>query len=264
MRRLAVIFAIGAVMVPSASAMATHEHEAGVAAVAQPLSRKSDAEVKAIFSLRRQLARLRGKATKEAVAITTTDHDVETLEAGITVIEEQIELAEEHMSGTTTLRLQLRRLDQRRARVQAKTARFEAKLARRQVRIARTEDALAELEVPRRDRLVTTLVGTGRHYQRGAKIVVAEGTSVSDSVRLRGGLPGVAEGTIGFDVYSDQNCTKLLTTAGVFIVSHGSVPASSPLTLPAGKYYWQASYSGDKLNAPSKSPCSEVVETVLP
>ena len=107
MRRLAVMFAMGAVMVPSASAMATHEHEAGVAAVTQPLSRKSAAEVKAIFTLRRQLARLRGKATREAAVIAATDHDIEALEAGIAVVEEQIELAEEHMSGSRTLRVRL-------------------------------------------------------------------------------------------------------------------------------------------------------------
>jgi hypothetical protein len=47
-------------------------------------------------------------------------------------------------------------------------------------------------------------------------------------------------------------------------VSHGGIPASSPLTLAAGKYYWQAAYSGDKLNAPSMSRCGEVVETILP
>ncbi|HEY4811578.1 MAG TPA: hypothetical protein VIH71_11030 [Solirubrobacteraceae bacterium] len=244
--------------------MTTHEHTAGGAAVAQPLSRKSDAEVKAIFSLRRELARLHGKATREAAAIAAMRHDIETLEAGITVVEEQIELAEEHLSGTGTLRLQLRRLETRCARLQAKIAQLEVKLARRQARIGRTEEALAALEVPRRDRLVTTLVGTGRHYQRGAKIVVTEGASVNASVRLRGGLPGVAEGTIEYDVYSDDACTKLLTTGGVFVVSHGGIPRSSPLTLPAGKYYWQSSYSGDKLNAPSKSPCGEVVETVLP
>ncbi len=263
MRRLAVMFAMGAVMVPSASAMTTHGHEAGVAAVAHPLSRKSDAEVKAIFSLRRQLARLHGKATKEASAIAAIRHDIEALEAGITVVEEQIELAEEHVSATKTLRLQLRRLEERRARLQAKMAQHDAKLARRQTRIARTGETLAALEVQRPDRLVTTLVGTGTHYQRGAKIVVSEGASVSDSVRLRGGLPGVAEGTIEYNVYSDKACTKLLTTAGVFVVSHGWIPASSPLTLPAGKYYWQASYGGDKLNAPSQSQCGDVVETVL-
>src|SRR3984885_12673017 len=89
MRRLSVTLARGAVIVPSASAMTTHEHTAGGAAVAQPLSRKSDAEVKAIFSLRRELARLHGKATREAAAIAAMRHDIETLEAGITVVEDR-------------------------------------------------------------------------------------------------------------------------------------------------------------------------------
>jgi hypothetical protein len=243
--------------------MPVHEHQAGVATTARPLGRKSAAELKAIFKLRKEVARMQGRAAPLEIAIAAMRHGIEALETAITDVEVQIGLAEGKMPRTRRLRRQLRGLEDRRPRLQLKLAQIEAKLARRQARIARLEEALAALEVPRPDRLVTRLVGTGRHYQQGTKIVVTEGTSVSDSARLRGGFTEAAEGTIEYDVYSDKACTKLLTAAGVVSVSRRAAPESSPLTLPVGKYYWRAFYSGDKLNLPSMSSCAEV-ETVIP
>src|SRR5439155_16237922 len=46
--------------------------------------------------------------------------------------------------------------------------------------------------------------------------------------------------------------------------SEGKVPPSNPETLPAGTYYWQATYSGDKTNKGSSSKCGAEVETVEP
>ena len=40
------------------------------------------------------------------------------------------------------------------------------------------------------------------------------------------------------------------------------MPASSAVTLAEGTYYWQASYSGDAGNLPSKSACGTEIETV--
>jgi hypothetical protein len=46
-------------------------------------------------------------------------------------------------------------------------------------------------------------------------------------------------------------------------VTDGKVPASNPVSLTKpGTYYWEASYSGDTANAPSKSTPGSEVEKV--
>jgi hypothetical protein len=64
-------------------------------------------------------------------------------------------------------------------------------------------------------------------------------------------------------VYSDAECSELVSSAGTVAVSNGEAAASEPQTiyLP-GTYYWQASYSGDAQNKPSVSACGSEVETV--
>ncbi len=113
---------------------------------------------------------------------------------------------------------------------------------------------------PKPTQISTSLSGGS---QSGPKITVAEGTAVSDSATLSGTNAATATGTVEYRVYSNTNCTKLVTSAGVVSVSGGKVPASNAETLPPGAYYWQVSYSGDTSNLGSKSTCCSEIETVL-
>jgi hypothetical protein len=107
--------------------------------------------------------------------------------------------------------------------------------------------------------VVTSLSGGG---QTGASISVGEGIAASDRATIRGTNAVEATGTVSYAIYSDNACTKPVTGAGSVSVAGGVVPASNPTTLPAGTYYWQASYGGDKGNLPSKSACGTEVENV--
>jgi hypothetical protein len=108
--------------------------------------------------------------------------------------------------------------------------------------------------------LTTTLSGGG---QSGAKITVPGGAAVTDSATLSGANASEAEGTVECTVYSDSACSELVASAGTVSVEDASVPASKAETLLPGVYYWQASYSGDSSNAPSKSKCVEEQLTVV-
>jgi hypothetical protein len=105
----------------------------------------------------------------------------------------------------------------------------------------------------------TTLTGGGHS---GETITVPEHTAVSDHATLSGTNVAGATGTVEYSVYSDSACTKLLASAGTASIAGGTAPPSSPQTLAAGKYYWQASYSGDANNNASKSECGAEVQTV--
>ncbi|MGO8904674.1 MAG: hypothetical protein ACLQMH_03505, partial [Solirubrobacteraceae bacterium] len=114
-------------------------------------------------------------------------------------------------------------------------------------------------EPPKPTQLSTSLSGGG---QSGGIITVPEGTAVSDSATLSGANAPKATGKVGYKVYSDKECTKLVTEAGEVEVTAGVIPASSAETLSSGTYYWQASYAGDPSNEASKSTCGSEVETV--
>jgi hypothetical protein len=107
--------------------------------------------------------------------------------------------------------------------------------------------------------LSTSLSAEG---QSGKTVTVSEATNVKDEATLSGSGASTASGTINYDVYSNSECTTLATEAGAGTVTSGVAPASSLVHLPAGTYYWQASYSGDGSNAPSKSSCGSEVMTV--
>jgi GH25 family lysozyme M1 (1,4-beta-N-acetylmuramidase) len=112
--------------------------------------------------------------------------------------------------------------------------------------------------------------GGGRSWWLGDVITVFAGTSVTDSATLSGTNASSAGGTVTYTVYSLGTSPKFpflqwsAVASGTVQVSKGSVPDSNPLTLPQGIYEWQASYSGDSLNAPSTSPFGSETETVLP
>jgi hypothetical protein len=92
----------------------------------------------------------------------------------------------------------------------------------------------------------------------GTAITVPAGTAVTDTATLSGTNAATATGTITYNVYSDNACTKLVSTgAAQKITAPGTPPPSAPVTLTAaGTYYWTASYSGDASNLASVSPCA--------
>ena len=136
-----------------------------------------------------------------------------------------------------------------------------------------------------RTRIFNTLSGGG---QSGQVITVPSGTAVTDQATLHGrnvgGQPPAAQanveaqsssgassstgagGTVTYDIYSLSPHQWGWTSAGsggTVTVVNGVVPASKPVTLDPGVYAWKASYSGDALNAPSKSFRGSGIEIVL-
>ncbi len=111
--------------------------------------------------------------------------------------------------------------------------------------------------------LTTSLSGGGK---TGTTILVPPSTSVTDAGAVTGTNAAIATGSVTYDVYSNSGCTTAVSIGTAkTITTPGSLPASSPVTLTAtGRYYWQASYSGDTKNAASKSTCGTTgeVETV--
>lgn len=95
--------------------------------------------------------------------------------------------------------------------------------------------------------------------------------SVGDTGTLSGTNVSTATGTVTYTVYKPVLSfkypfiqLKAVASGGTVTVTAGEVPASSPVTLPAGLYELQAVYSGDAHNAPSKSRLGHETEVVLP
>jgi len=118
----------------------------------------------------------------------------------------------------------------------------------------------SEITIVRSTLLATSLTGEGHS---GEHIKVIEG-AVHDTATLNGENASIATGTVKYKVYSDKECKTLVATAGEVTVTAGTVPNSEEKTLPAGTYYWQASYSGDEHNEASTAPCGEEVLVVGP
>lgn len=96
----------------------------------------------------------------------------------------------------------------------------------------------------------------GSDGSTGPIITVPSGTKVIDSAKLTGLNTPTAGGSVTYTVYSDSNCTVVFAAAGTKTVTNGMVPDSDPVTfVNAATYYWQAAYSGDTFNNPSKSVC---------
>jgi len=109
---------------------------------------------------------------------------------------------------------------------------------------------------------VTTKLSAGQ--TTGTSVTVPAGTAVTDSATLSGANAATATGSVTYNVYADNACTKLVQAGAAQPVSTaGTLPASAATTLDtAGTYYWQASYSGDSANEPSLSSCGSETETV--
>jgi hypothetical protein len=108
--------------------------------------------------------------------------------------------------------------------------------------------------------ITTSLSGGG---QSGPTITVPPSTAVSDTATLSGANSSQATGTVDYKLYSDPNCTNLVSDEGTVTVNGQSVPASNAATISTpGTYYWQAAYSGDSLNNAVTSTCGTETETV--
>ena len=109
----------------------------------------------------------------------------------------------------------------------------------------------------------TALTGTlATHKQFAEKLVVRQGTAVTDQATLSGGDVSDASGTLEYELYSNPQCTDLVTTAGTVSFSGGAIPPSSVEALAPGTYYWRTTYFGDAKNAGAQSPCGSTVEFV--
>jgi hypothetical protein len=131
------------------------------------------------------------------------------------------------------------------------------------VLVLATADApIAEGAPAKPTTLATELEGGAKH---GERITVTEGEGVDDRAYVLwkpGELASNAVGTVHFKVYSDGECTHLVQEVEGREVSRGTTAPTESLTLSAGTYYWQASYTGDENNQPSTSKCGSEVETV--
>jgi len=119
---------------------------------------------------------------------------------------------------------------------------------------------------PAADTLTTTQTGG---TAAGASITIPAGTiGETDRASLSGAKAAIATGTVTYGLYSSSSCasaTKVFS-GGTTAVTSGVAAPSAPVSaaLAPGKYYWQATYSGDANNLASTSACGSEVLTVGP
>ena len=110
--------------------------------------------------------------------------------------------------------------------------------------------------------VVTTLSGGG---QVGTTLTVAPNTPVTDTATVSAGGQSVY-GRIEYKVYSNASCTTEVANGGTVTTLNGIGPSSQPVSLSTpGTYYFQASFTGEKVALTGKSACgSEIVNVVSP
>lgn len=128
------------------------------------------------------------------------------------------------------------------------------------------QSLLPGVPVPAATTTTTTQTSGGAH---GADITVAAGTvGETDRATIAGTNASSATGTVKYELYSNASCTAstAVFAGGFQAVSGGVAAASAAVTkvLAPGKYYWQATYSGDAANQASITPCGSEVLTVAP
>ncbi len=114
-----------------------------------------------------------------------------------------------------------------------------------------------------RTRVSNSLSGGGTS---GQVITVSSGTAVTDQATLSGANAAGAGGTVTYNIDSlspSEWGWKNVASGGTVTVTNGVVPPSDAVTLDPGVYAWNASYSGDTLNAPSKNVRESGIEIVL-
>lgn len=89
----------------------------------------------------------------------------------------------------------------------------------------------------------------------GTSLFVPEGAAATDTATIGGMGASKAGGTVDYRVYSDKTCRRPIGPPSSAPVTNGTAGPSTPIKLPYGQYYVQASYSGDSANAPSASTC---------
>jgi parallel beta-helix repeat protein len=88
---------------------------------------------------------------------------------------------------------------------------------------------------------------------------ITAGGSVKDSATLTGAT-GSAGGTVKYEFFSGGTCSGTATQVGSKVtVTNGVAPSSTPQTFnTAGRYSWNAFYSGDTSNMKATSPCESL------
>jgi hypothetical protein len=110
--------------------------------------------------------------------------------------------------------------------------------------------------------IATALVGGG---QVGASITVTEGTAVSDTaiITAPGSLP--VTGRLTYAAYTNEECVgPSVRGLGGGGSTTGAGPSTNPVTLPVGRYYFRAFYSGNGVLAPASTVCGSEILTVVP
>lgn len=114
---------------------------------------------------------------------------------------------------------------------------------------------------------VETRQRAGRAHGPSLKIVTGTVGEI-DTARVTGADASASTGTVHYALYSSPSCTAAneLFDGGSAAVTSGTAAPSKPVAavLAVGRYYWQAVYSGDGLNAGSVSACGAEVLTVGP
>jgi uncharacterized protein YunC (DUF1805 family) len=106
--------------------------------------------------------------------------------------------------------------------------------------------------------LTMSLAGEG---EEGEEIEVREGASVAAQASLSGTNAANAGGYLKFEVFSDSECTELVS-AGDVEVEEGVIPPLGEEVLPPGTYYWRAVFTGDGVNQGATSACGAAEEVV--
>jgi hypothetical protein len=94
--------------------------------------------------------------------------------------------------------------------------------------------------------------------------LVPSNTAITDSAVVDGASPpGTATGTVTFTINSDSGCQHPVPGQSQTVSLTSGAATTTPIVLPPGTYYFQASYSGDAKNAPGVSVCGSEVLTVM-
>jgi hypothetical protein len=113
--------------------------------------------------------------------------------------------------------------------------------------------------VKARTTVSTVLSGEGKE---ASEADVQASATTSDDATLGGPSASSASGTVKYSLYSDSECKELVAEPGEASVTGGGASASSGEKLPVGRYYWQATYSGDALHQGVTSACGSEIEVV--
>lgn len=90
---------------------------------------------------------------------------------------------------------------------------------------------------------LTAVLSSGE--RTGEEIDVEEYANVRDSAKRTIPHPSEVSGEIEYAVYSNSECTELVTSAGHYTISNEPIPSSEEESLPTGIYCWKATFKGE-------------------